>query len=375
MARESVSCMDEYIMRQLARLITIDDIRPHPNADRLEIAIVGLWNVVVGKGQFQKDSSAIFCEIDCMLPLEDERLAFLKGRNEYTVDEKIYSRLKTMRLRGHLSQGLLLPTQQFEEEIHSFWGAEDTGATLADALGIVKYDPPEYNERDPNRFKTGRGTPFPSFIPKTDQERIQNLVEEYNSIVKKFESNDPADYEYFEVTYKLDGSSITCFANENKLGVCSRNNYLAIPDDWHEAESHFIEAAIEQGVLFKLALYHSMTGRNIALQGELCGPGIQSNFEGLDKHEIFIYDVYDIDARRYLLPEERRELVIWELGLQHVPIFSSNVWLECPIEKILESADGASGLNGKFREGLVYKSTSRDFSFKAIGNSYLLARG
>ena len=115
MARESVSCMDEYIMRQLAKLITIDDIRPHPNADRLEIAIVGLWNVVVAKGQFQKNASAIFCEIDSMLPIEDERLAFLKGRNEYTVDEKVYSRLKTMRLRGHLSQGLLLPTQQFEE--------------------------------------------------------------------------------------------------------------------------------------------------------------------------------------------------------------------------------------------------------------------
>lgn len=365
-------------MRQLARIVTIDKLVKHPNADRLEIASVGLWNIVTSVGQFTEGCEAILCEIDCMLPLEDERFSFLKGRNEYVVDAKFYSRLKTTRLRKVLSQGLLLPLHEFASELEAFRSDSNTHSTLADALGIIKYEPPEDNFTHTAVRGSSGGKPFPYFIHKTDQERIQNLTHEYNEIAKRFDSGRIEDYELFEITYKLDGSSITIYAKDGKLGVCSRNLELPLPYDWAEwqnAESHFIKAAINSGLLFKLALYHSQTGRNIAFQGELVGPGIQNNFEGLKEHQIFIYDVFDIDAGKYLLPEERRWLIIHEMYVAHVPTYSMNAWLPYPIEKILEQADGESGLNGKFREGLVYKSMERDFSFKAISNSYLEKTG
>lgn len=355
-------------MRQLAKIVRVDDIRVHPNADRLEIAVIGLWNVVVSKGQFTKDDSAIFCEIDSLLPIEDERLAFLAGRNEYAIDGKQYSRLKTMRLRKVLSQGLLLPCSQFGKEITQFLEYEDEDVTLADALGIIKYEPPEDSYGGNRGNGAVKGHPFPYFIPKTDQERIQNLVYEYNEAL--------SNKELFEVTFKLDGSSITIAVNNNAIYICSRNNTLTMQEDWNEIYSHYIRAAIDSGILFKLILINSLTGRNLALQGELCGPKIQSNFEGLDKDTIFIYDVYDIDNSRYLLPDERIEL-LYNYGLYNdrVPVYLNNALLADNINDTLVMADGKSALNGKFREGLVFKSMTRDFSFKAIGNSYLEKTG
>lgn len=365
-------------MRQLARIVTINKLDKHPNADRLQIAQVGLWNIVTAIDTHKIGGQAIFFEIDSMLPLSDERFAFLAGRKDYVVNGITYARLKTIRLRGVLSQGLLVPADLFEKEIAEFQ-KEDNTLSLQEILGVIKYEPPEDNFGGSNRVKNTPGDtrPFPVFIPKTDQERIQNFVYEYNAIVDKFNTNDPSQFEYFEVTYKLDGSSITMYSAFNKLGVCSRNLEINMPYDWSDwptRESHFIKAAIDSGIMFKLAMHYSATGRSIALQGELCGPGIQSNFEGLTKHEIFIYDVYDIDAGQYMLPDERREFLV-DLGIQQVPVHSYNIWLPTPIEAILEMADGPSGLNGQFREGLVFKSMERDFSFKAISNSYLEKTG
>ena len=357
-------------MRQLAKIIKVEQIKEHTNANALEIVKVGLWEIVVRKNEFQIGQNAIMFEIDSMLPLSDERFAFLAGRKDYVVNGITYARLKTIRLRGVLSQGLLVPADLFEKEIAEFQ-KEDNTLSLQEILGVIKYEPPEDNFGGSNRIKNTPGDtkPFPVFIPKTDQERIQNFVYEYEqSVFSK---------ELFEVTFKLDGSSTTIFSAFNKLGVCSRNLEINLPFDWSDwpmRDSHFIKAAIDSGILFKLAMHYSATGRSIALQGELCGLGIQSNFEGLTKHEIFIYDVYDIDAGQYMLPDERRKFLT-DLGIQQVPVHSYNVWLPTPIEAILEMADGPSGLNGQFREGLVFKSMERDFSFKAISNAYLESTG
>ena len=109
------------------------------------------------------------------------------------------------------------------------------------------------------------------------------------------------------------------------------------------------------------------------MQGELCGPGIQQNFEGLDQLTIYFFDVFDIDKQMYLLPHARR-LLLDKFNFQSVPIMFQSTELPLDPYSMLEMADGSSGLNGKFREGLVMKSHSRDFSFKVIGNSYLLKR-
>lgn len=354
-------------MRQLARIVTIEKLDKHPNADRLQIAQVGLWNIVTATDTHEIGSSAIFLEIDSMLPISDERFAFLAGRKDYVVNGITYARLKTIRLRGVLSQGLLVPANLFEKEIAQFNDPDNT-LSLQEILGVIKYEPPEDNIGGANRVKTpGNTKPFPHFIPKTDQERIQNLVHEYDEAA--------ASQEPFEITYKLDGSSITIYVKDNKLGVCSRNLELPLSQDWSDwpnSESHFIKAALEEGLLFKLVLAYAKLKHNFAIQGELVGPGIQSNFEGLDKHEIYIFDVYDIDNQRYMTPHGRRAF-LEDLGIKQVPMLKC-ASLDRDINKTLEMADGASGLNGAFREGLVFKSLFRDFSFKAIGNKYLLAK-
>lgn len=356
-------------MRQLARIVTINKLDKHPNADRLQIAQVGLWNIVTAIDTHKIGGQAIFFEIDSMLPLSDERFAFLAGRKDYVVNGITYARLKTIRLRGVLSQGLLVPADLFEKEIAEFQ-KEDNTLSLQEILGVIKYEPPEDNFGGSNRIKNtpGNTRPFPHFIPKTDQERIQNIVAEYEQSARL--------KELFEITYKLDGSSITLYVNDGRLGICSRNLDLNLPFDWSEwsnMNSHFVKAALEEGILFKMLLAYSRLNHNFALQGELVGPGIQSNFEGLNKHEIYIFDVYDITNRRYMTPQGRRNF-LEDLDIKQVPVFKYG-YLNEDINETLNMADGSSGLNGQFREGLVFKSVFRDFSFKAISNSYLEKTG
>ena len=312
-------------------------------ADVIEIAKLKnkMWQCVVKKGEYQANDWALYFEIDSLIPIEQEIRAetpfeFLRPRaKEY--DGKLQYRLKTMKLRGALSQGLLMPISMIGLDAESVSDQRD----YAEIVGVTKYDPPE-STFNGNRLTSGpAGGAFPSFIHKTDQERIQNIVAQYRIAAN---SDEP-----FEITYKLDGSSTTVYVNDNHFGVCSRNLELRIPDDWNDANSHFIQAAIKAGWLFKLILIKCTTGRNLAFQGELCGPGIQGNFEGLEEHGLYLYDIFDIDAQRYLLPMDRVELAI-QYDIKHVPIYNSSGVLPIDINACLDLADGESGLNGKYRE-------------------------
>ena len=361
--------------RQLARVVVLDDVVPHVNSDNLELAIIGGWQCVVKKGEFQKGSKAIYIEVDAAVPLDSPTFAFLEGRNNVTLDGKRYARVKTIKLRKEISQGLVIPLDGNPQE--------DTDMT--DRLGIVKYEKPEERARNsigaPKSGSTALG--FPKFIPKTDQNRVQNITHMYNKAVQ--------DGELFEKTFKLDGSSLTVWIKDGVVGVASRNVGFRMEDEkigfftavknffktkkWVRVikadDNQFTQAAEAAGVVGALREFHERTGQNIAFQGELVGPSIQGNFEGVDKNQYFIYDVFDIDAQEYLLPDERR-LLVAEYGLDHCPIADPETVLLPSVQEAIADADGPSGLNGKYREGFVYKSTTRDFSFKVISNSYLL---
>jgi ATP-dependent RNA circularization protein (DNA/RNA ligase family) len=135
-------------------------------------------------------------------------------------------------------------------------------------------------------------------------------------------------------------------------------------------DNAFTQMAIESGAAGALKAYCAATDRSLAVQGEMVGPSIQKNFEGMIVNQYFIYDVYDIDAGKYLLPSDRLFL-LEELGLDSVPTKGIDI-LPPTVQAALADADGPSGLAGKYREGFVYKSTTRDFSFKVISNTYLL---
>lgn len=163
-------------VRQLVTIQKIDKIAKHPNADRLSIATIGLWEMITA-APLNVGDEVLFFEIDSMIPLTDSRFEFLKGRNEKTLNGVAYSRLRTMRLRGELSQGLIIPIKEFEREVEQFLNTEND-LDLQEILGVKKYEAPAWIARGKGS-NPEIGNSFPDCVPKTDQERCL----EYNTLI------------------------------------------------------------------------------------------------------------------------------------------------------------------------------------------------
>ena len=345
-------------MRKLASIRKIDAIRPIPDADAIECAVVGGWTVVVKRGEFQPGDVAIYCEIDSWIP---HALApFLSKGQEPRVFEGIPGeRLRTVKLRGQLSQGLLLKYQDIPvvvTEFHKTRLASDEPFDVTDLLGIVKWEAPI-----PAQLAGEVRGAFPGFMPKTDQERIQNLSEEFKTW---------GDL-HWEVTEKLDGSSMTVYAHDGDSGVCSRNLNL------RDTESNTLWRVAHRDQILTAILD---SGRDLAIQGELIGEGIQGNPYRIRGQSFYVFDIYDIRAGHYLRPEERREFCE-NFELLHVPVIASTANLLdtlgiVTIDNALKFAEGKSELYDKVeREGLVFKCVERELSFKTISNRFLLKGG
>ncbi len=343
-------------MRKLASIRRIDDIRPIDGADAIECAVVGGWTVVAKKGEFAVGDLAIYFEIDSWIPVE--LAPFLcKGKEPREFEGVKGERLKTIKLRGQLSQGLLLPLAEVIS-IAGCWSPIKEGDDVTEYLNIKKWEKPM------NAQLAGvcRGN-FPSLIPKTDQERCQNLVKQ---IVAANEAGTK-----FEITEKLEGSSMTVYRIKGEFGVCSRNMDLkevAGNTFWDVARADNIEDM----------MINVDEHWDFAIQGELIGPNIQGNIYNLLKPEFRVFDVYDIQAGKYLNPKERRKL-IEDMGLKHVPVLASEASLYdtlgiTDIPQLLKYAEGKSvmGTIGCEREGVVFKEVDGGFTFKAISNKYLL---
>ncbi|AGR89335.1 RNA ligase [Pseudomonas phage PAK_P4] len=369
--------------RVLARVVRIDDVKTHPNADSLDLALVGGWQCVIKRGEYQAGDLAIYIEVDSMVPVDNPIFEFLRGRNMVEQGGKEYSRIKTMKLRKELSQGLIVP-------VHAAGSPEPkVDEDVTDRMGILKYVKPSEQAAINGGNKGSRtGTSklgFPNFIPKTDQARVQNIQMAYDQAHQKGEK--------FEVTFKLDGSSLTIWHKDGEVGVASRNVGFRLEDEkigfftaiknffkgrgWKRVikkdSNHFTAMAEELNLGERLRYF----GLNIALQGELVAPNIQGNFEGVDKPEYYVYDIYNISDSRYCLPAERLAILntLNQLGgetVKHVPVYMWGVGVPKDMQLVIKMASGESALNGKYREGLVFKSMSRDFSFKVISNEYLL---
>ncbi len=374
--------------RKLATVVTIDELLPIEGADRIELAIINGWQVVVQKGLYiPGETKAVFCEVDSLLDTERpyfNSLATLSSKLLHVVDGRTHARIKTMKLRKQLSQGFCIPLTE------TGLPDQEIGADLTKALGVVKYE--KEAEKNMNNAGSAGGAKagfkalgFPAFVPKTDQTRVQNITHMYNKAVEQGEE--------FEESFKLDGSSLTAFGRDGVLGVASRNvgfrvvsekrSFLETLKDWFKQkrplmqkewkrvipadDNAFVQMAHEAGLLEAI----KRDGRNLAIQGEMVGPSIQKNFEGVDKNEFFCYDVYLIDEQRYMLPAERIKFCT-DNNVKHVPVNFTGPLQAKTVADVLVRSDGPSGLKGKYREGFVYKSTTRDFSFKVISNTYLL---
>lgn len=354
--------------RKLATLRLISEIRPHNNADALELAIIDGWQCVVKKGEFFADTQyVVYLEIDSWVPTEIA--PFLsKGKEPREYEGVKGERLRTVKLRGEVSQGLVLP---FDVLPYEFRAAVRTpaadgslhGVDVSEILNVKKWERPMAANMQGNARRY-----FPNFIRKTDQERVQNRL-------RTLEGRDPE--EVFEVTLKIDGSSTTFYHYNGDTGVCSRN--LELKTDESNEGNLFVQMYHKLEIDRKLREFHAATGRNIAVQGELWGEGINGNWEGVKGVFFHVFDVFDCDKYRYLSADKRYEIVN-ALGLLHVPVLARGTLAELElgslkIDDFLAYADRPS-LHNSVAEGVVFKSLSDpDFSFKAINNKYLLNGG
>lgn len=348
-------------MRQLATIRKIIDIQPIPEADAIEVVTIDGWQCVVKKDEnFKVGDLVIYIEIDSIVP-ERPEFEFLRIRK---------FRVRTIKLKGQVSQGLVLPL--------SYLGKKKVkeGDDVTDRLDIIKYDPETEKEKASTkrgplltfmmRFKWFRRIfvkhrvfdNFPSWIKKTDETRIQNLVTLFNT-------ERDAGTE-FEVTEKLDGQSAT-YAQKDKFLVCSRNiDLTAQPMHngayWPVARQFEIEKVLNS-LKSKFSLVH------LALQGEVLGEGIQGN-----KYKIKGYDLYAhklILDNRAFSTEEMTELLI-AYGIKSVPLVATNYKLPATIQDLIEFSRGKSALAPIHREGIVLRNEEKGISFKVINPDFLL---
>lgn len=377
--------------RKLASIRKVLTTKPIEGADAIELAVVDGWQTVIKKGEFQAGDLCVYFEIDSFLPIREE-FEFLRKSSYKKMGEEEGFRLKTIRLRGELSQGLIVPMKSLEKFMtHDKWvelyGDEELeyvvpyedwlelkeGDDVTAIMGVEKYEAPI-----PTELRGQIRGSFPSYIRKTDEERIQNLFYKVK--------DEMVDVE-FEVSLKLDGTSCTFYVvdptvHNTKLeepadvyfGHCSRNL------DTKDTDNTPWTLAKESGIKERMIAFFNRTGRSIAIQGELMGPSIQGNREKLTKPEFFLFNIWDIDQQRYLTPAERADIVE-ELQVKTVPILHTNLKvfeIGNDINDILLFAEGES-INNPIREGLVFKSNilykGELFSFKAISNKFLLKGG
>jgi len=337
--------------RKLATIKEITDIRPIEGADMIELASVGGWNVVVAKNVGHKiGDKVVYCEIDSFLPIREE-FEFLRKSSYKKMDDQEGFRLKTIKLRGQVSQGLILPISVVPIVQFATGHNLPEGMDVTEILGIVKYEPPIPAELA-GKVKGG----FPSFLRKTDEERIQNLVKEY-------EEYKLTSQHQFYMTEKLDGSSATFYMNDNVFGVCSRNLELL------ETEGNtFWKVARELDLENKLK-----DKGNICLQGELIGEGIQGNPYKIKGQTVHFFNGFDIDTQTRMNINDFL-ILLDELELLSVPILDVAFLLPDTVEGMLKLAEDKSRLNKLTeREGVVVRSLDNTISFKAISNKFLLS--
>ena len=367
--------------RKLASIQQIVSIDPIPERDRIELAHVLGWQVIVKKDEFQAGDLCIFVEPDALMP-EKPEFEFLRAKK---------FRIKTMKMAGVLSQGICFPMSMLPDRKEGYKVGDD----VTDILGIVKYD--EYGEQEesekedkrimkkypswlmrwawfrklvlPSRKKQ-RG--FPSFIRRTDETRIQVIPD----LLK--------DKRPFAVTEKLDGCSMTAALVKTRTWygkptyefiLCSRTLRL-----WNDDGNHYWQACKKytlpqtlKSILDDELLCKGHDKSWIAVQGEVIGPKIQKNPYELKTIDFYVFNVIFPDGR---VDPLKTQTICKSHGLKPVPLLIGSYVLPDTVNEMLEFATGKSVLNESvMREGFVLRSLDGKISFKAVSPDYLIKHG
>ncbi|MCE3228898.1 MAG: hypothetical protein K0S32_3449 [Bacteroidetes bacterium] len=329
-------------MRKLASIQKIKNIESIEGADAIEKATVLGWQLVIRKGEFKVGDLCVYCEIDCVMPDKPE-FEFVRARS---------NRIKTVRLRGQISQGICFPLNILPEGTQI---EEDMDVT--EIIGVTKYEPPI----PANLAGAVKGN-FPSFMPKTDETRIQVLQKVLDKNVGL------SCY----VAEKLDGSSATFYIKDGKFGVCTRNLELEYNEEnsmWKFANENKLEEKLKT------------LNRNLCLQGEIIGEGIQKNKYKLRGQTVYFFNAFCIDSYEYLSLNELKGITN-ELELKMVPVLEENYVLDNSIENLIVKSKLKSQLNkDTIAEGIVIRPMNEmiekqvlqgRLSFKVINPDFLI---
>lgn len=343
-------------MRKLASIQRIWKIEPIEGADRIELANVLGWQSVVNRGQFRPMDLAVYFEIDSFLPIRPV-FEFMR-RSSYRKTDIMGEgfRLRTMRFRGQVSQGLLLPISQFPELPTNV----ELGTDVTEILGVRKWE----IEEKATTGGTVIGT-LPPDVPHTDETRVQaepDLIGDF------------AGLEYY-ITTKMDGSSHSVSLDEDGFHVTGHN--YEYKDD---GKSTFYELVKREDIEKKVRKYYEKNELHLlTIQGELCAPGIQQNRLKLIRPEWYVFTIR-LDGKRVGL--RKMQEICENLSLQMVPV--EEVEMDLPskyptVEALLQRADGEYPKGGK-KEGIVIRPTEPVFcerigaslSMKVVSNKFLL---
>lgn len=363
-------------MRKLASIQKITAIRPIDGAESIEVAQILGWEVVVKKGEFKDGDMVCYVEVDSILP-EKPEFEFMRSRK---------FRVRTVKLRGQISQGIAFPLSILPD------GEYYIDADVTNLLGVKKWEPyeeikqktdkPKYryitvprwfpagvirfwNKKFKIKIRKKKTFDIWSYIPKTGETRVQVLGNLLQS--KQGES--------CYVTEKLDGSSVTFYLKDGVFGVCSRNIDL----ERVESGNQFWNAAINLDIENKMKHFSKCsTLKNFALQGELIGSGIQGNkYKLTNETKVYFFDVWDFDNQKYLGSPHIGNM-LYTMGLDMVPILDIDFTLVNDIPALIKYATRKSIIRPDiWAEGVVIRTVSgncgRDrISFKCINPEFLL---
>lgn len=346
--------------RKLASIQRISAIEPIEGADLIVCATVLGWKVVVKKDEFHAGDLCVYCEVDSRLP----------AKPEFEFLAKAKYRIKTIKLRGQVSQGICFPVDILPD------GDYAVGQDVTEVLGVVKYEPPL-----PRRTLAGdtKGS-FPGYVPKTDEMRIQSvpdLLDELRGV-------------HCYATVKIDGTSATFCRFDDAIDVCSRGRSVKEHVKYKNQDgSEGITTTVYWRMFRKYHMDELFKAHNhLAIQGEIAGfwdemnrSAIQGNKLKLKESDLYVYNIFDIKEHRYYdFDEFMKFCAKWRL--LNVPVDNYDFVLDHTVEELLKMAEGQYQFGGP-REGLVIrplvemhsKVLKGRASFKAINNKFLLKHG
>lgn len=333
--------------RKLASVQIITGKRPIEGADRIETVNVLGWHVVTQKETYKIGDKVVYFEVDSCVPKEKSLYPDLEVNNY---------RVKTMKFRGQVSQGFIKKLDELglSPEI-------EVGTDVTELLGVKKYELPD--EYVNSGIVTGY---LPGYVHSSSETRIQTIPE----LLDKYKGT------RCWITEKMDGTSASFSLRDNDYKVCSHDKEVS-----KELDSCYAYINKTLNMEDKVKSLH----RNLAIQGEICGPTICKNRYGFANYRFFVFDIFDADTYEHLPMSEVYD-ICKKLKLDTVPVITDNFILPASVDELVEASKGISKYNKVKREGIVIRSYDEirnldrkyDLSrltFKVINPEYSLKRG